>query len=254
MTLKAIAIDDEAPALAVISKHASKLPFLSLEHTFTNPLKAISWLQTNPVDLIFLDIEMPEMRGTDFMRMMNGLSSAQFIFTTAYENYALEGFELQALDYLLKPIIFTRFASACQRALVWQSRELQTPDSKLQITNTDQSASNPTNSSEQSESDSFIFVKDGHDWVRIDFQDILYARSDGNLLFIYQSDHKVVTRMTLQHFLSIVPQTTFLRTHKSYAVSLAAIRKIERTQLVLNNGERIPLARSYRSAITESLV
>lgn len=232
MTLKAIAIDDEAPALAVISKHASKLPFLSLENTFTNPLKAISWLQNNPVDLIFLDIEMPEMRGTDFMRMMHGISSARFIFTTAYENYALEGFELQALDYLLKPILFTRFANACQRALV-QS----TP-------------SEP----EQPEDDSFIFVKDGHDWVRIDFQDILFARSDGNLLFIYQTNHKVVTRMTLQHFLSIVPQTAFLRTHKSYVVSLAAIRKIERSQLVLNNGKSIPLARSYRPAITQSLV
>ena len=228
--LKAIAIDDEAPALAVIVKHASKLPFLSLEKTFTNPLKAISWLQENPVDLIFLDIEMPEMRGTDFMRTMSGLSPARFICTTAYENYALEGFELQALDYLLKPILFTRFASACKRALA-------------------QPVAN-----EPSTEASFLFVKDGHDYVRIDFQDILFARSDGNLLFIYQNNHKVVTRMTLQHFLSIIPQKAFVRTHKSYVVAVAAVRKIERTQLVLSNGTNIPIARSYRPLVTQQLI
>ncbi len=230
MTLRAIAIDDEAPALAVITKHAGKLPFLLLEHTFTNPLKAIEWLQDNPVDLIFLDIEMPEMRGTDFMRTMNGLSSARFIFTTAYENYALEGFELQALDYLLKPILFARFASACKRALAQSAPPEQPADAP------------------------FTFVKDGHDWVRVDFQDILYARSDGNLLFIHQTNHKVVTRMTLQHFLNTIPETAFVRTHKSYVVALSAVRKIERNQLVLSDKTTIPLARSYRSSITQHLI
>jgi len=230
MILKAIAIDDEAPALAVIAKHADKLPFLSLEKTFINPLKAIAWLQKNQVDLIFLDIEMPEMRGTDFMRTMNGLSSAHFILTTAYESYALEGFELQALDYLLKPILFTRFASACKRALI------------------------PTAPGEQLANDAFMFVKDGHDWVRVDFQDILFVRSDGNLLFIHQSNHKVVTRMTLQHFLGTVPQTAFVRIHKSYVVALSAVRKIERMQLVLSDKTKIPLARSYRQSVTERLI
>ena len=230
MILKAIAIDDEAPALAVLAKHATKLPFLSLESTFTNPLKAISWLQDHSVDLIFLDIEMPEMRGTDFMHTMGGLTSASFIFTTAYEKYALEGFELQALDYLLKPILFARFAGACKRALA--------------------QAIPPKGAAE----DSFLFVKDGHDWVRIDFADILFARSDGNLLFIHQNNHKVVTRMTLQHFISIVPETAFVRTHKSYVVRLSAVRKIERKQLVLNNGAVIPLAKSYRPTITKKLI
>lgn len=230
MNLRAIAIDDEAPALAVIEKHAGKLPFLSLEKTFTNPLKAISWLRENPVDLIFLDIEMPEMRGTDFIRTMDGLSAARFIFTTAYENYALEGFELQALDYLLKPILFTRFASACKRAL--------------------SQAAMP----ESDKHESFIFVKDGHDWVRIDFKDILYARSDGNLLFIYQRKHRVVTRMTMKHFLSIMPKTDFVRTHKSYIVAGSAVRKIERNQLVLSDGTNIPIARSYRPLVTQQLI
>lgn len=230
MILKAIAIDDEAPALKVIAKHASKLPFLSLENTFTNPLKAITWLQENQVDLIFLDIEMPEMLGTDFIRTMSGLSSAKFIFTTAYENYALEGFELEVLDYLLKPILFTRFASACKRAVT---------KSDLQP---------------QPKNDSFIFVKDGHDWVRVDFRNILFARSDGNLLFIHKSNHKIVTRMTMKHFLSIIPDTGFIRTHKSYVVALTAVQKIERTQLVLSNRTIIPIARSYRPQVTQHLI
>ncbi|MEL6658064.1 MAG: LytTR family DNA-binding domain-containing protein [Bacteroidota bacterium] len=230
MIIKAIAIDDEAPALAVISKHASKLPFLSLEQTFTNPLKAISWLQAHKVDLIFLDIEMPEMRGTDFMRMMSGLSTTSFIFTTAYESYALEGFELQAVDYLLKPILFPRFASACKRVLAQTAPPKPASDA------------------------SFLFVKDGHNWVRIDFQDILFARSDGNLLFIHQTNHRVVTRMTLQSFLNTVPKAAFVRTHKSYAVALSAVHKIERSQLVLSDGTAVPLARSYRSSVTQNLI
>lgn len=232
MNLTAIAIDDEAPALAVIEKHASKLPFLSLEATFTNPLDAIQWLQNNAVDLIFLDIEMPDMCGTDFMRMMSGLTATQFIFTTAYENYALEGFELQALDYLLKPILFTRFASACQRAL-----RPQVPAAE-----------------EAKQDNSSLFVKDGHDWVRIDIDQILFLRSDGNLLFIHQFDQKVVTRMTMQHFLSLIPSSQFMRIHKSYVVAVSAIRKIERDQLILMNGQKIPLARSFRSAITQYLL
>jgi two-component system, LytTR family, response regulator len=230
MNLTAIAIDDEAPALAVIAKHASKVPFLKLEQTFSNPLKAMDWLQENPVDLIFLDIKMPEMSGTDFMRTMNELTSASFIFTTAYEDYALEGFELQALDYLLKPILFTRFVSACKRALAQSTAREET------LENT------------------FIFVKDGYDWVRIEFQDILYVRSDGNLLFIYQNNRKVVTRMPLKNFLGAAPENDFARTHKSYVVALRAIHKIESDQLILEDQTAIPFARSYRPQITQRLL
>lgn len=227
-TLVAIAIDDETPALAVIAAHASKLPFLHLQASFTSPLKALAWLQANPVDIVFLDIEMPDLLGTELMRLTE-TASTHFIFTTAYEEYAVEGFELQALDYLLKPISFSRFAEACSRALRLQQ---------------------PVNAP----AGQHLFVKDGHDLVRIDLPSIQYAKSDGNLMFIYQATDTVVTRMTIGQFLEALSSASFIRTHKSYVVAKGAIRRAERHQLTLNTGEQIPIARSYRAAVEEWLM
>lgn len=227
-TLNAIAIDDEAPALAVIAAHAAKLPFLRLQASFTSPLQALAWLKANPVDLVFLDIEMPDLLGTELMRLA-GSSSTHFIFTTAYEAYAVEGFELQALDYLLKPIPFSRFAEACGRAL--QRQQQATKDRAEQ----------------------HLFVKDGHDWVRIDLPSIQYAKTDGNLLFIHQTTGIAVTRMTIGQFLELLPPAAFIRTHKSYVAAKGAVQRAERHQLIMNAGDKVPVARSYRSAVEQWL-
>jgi two-component system LytT family response regulator len=226
MTLQAIAIDDEAPALAVIASHAAKVPFVQLQATFVSPTEALAWLQNNPVDLIFSDIQMPDLFGTEFMRLAKS-SGALFVFVTAYPQYAVEGFQLQALDYLLKPVELSRFIETCNRAL----QQKQT----------------------QSGQQNSIFVKDGHDWLRIQITDIEFIRSDTNLLFIHHAGQVTVTRMTIGRLLELLPAGEFVRVHKSYTVALKAVKKIERHQLTVG-GAFIPVARSYREEVERLLL
>jgi len=224
--LNAIAIDDEPAALAVLQRYADKIPFLQLSQTFLRTTDALPFLHTQRVDLLFLDIRMPDLSGTDFARLVAPLQK-KVIFTTAYADYAVEGFALQALDYLLKPIEFSRFLQACNRAYAQLMQH--------------QGAS------------STIFVKDGYDWIRIQLDDVLFIRSDTNLLFIHEQKRQVSTRMTLSEMLSTLPADQFIRVHKSYLVALKAIRKIERHQLTVGT-EIIPLAGPYRQALEQRLL
>jgi two-component system, LytTR family, response regulator len=223
--LNAIAIDDEPAALAILQRYASKVPFLNLVQTFISTTDALAYLHTQRVDLLFLDIQMPDVSGTSFARLITPLQKP-VIFTTAFAEYAVEGFALQALDYLLKPIEFERFLQACNRAY-----------SQIMP---------------QREGSSSIFVKDGYDWVRVNLDEVLYVRSDTNLLFIHEHKRQVNTRMTIAEMLATLPSDRFIRVHKSYIVALKAIRKIERHQLTV--GEvTIPLAGSYRDILEQRL-
>lgn len=224
--LRAIAIDDESAALDVLRRYAEKTPFLDLARTYVNTTDALAYLHEQPVDLIFLDIQMPDVLGTDFARLIAPLGKT-VIFTTAFADYAVEGFTLRALDYLLKPIEFGRFLQACNRAYA-------------QVT-------------PQPGSPSGVFVKDGYDWVKVVLDEVLYIRSDTNLLFIHERNRQVVTRMTISDMLRTLPAHQYIRIHKSYIVALDAIQKIERHQLTVG-GEVIPLASSYRSALEERLL
>ncbi|MEO1808647.1 MAG: response regulator, partial [Bacteroidota bacterium] len=115
MMLKAIAIDDEPAALKVIAAHAEKIPFVSLKETFLYPTEALAYLQSEAIDLVFLDVQMPDLKGTELAELLKG-SGTQLVFVTAFSEYAVEGFQLRALDYLLKPVSFSRFLEACNRA------------------------------------------------------------------------------------------------------------------------------------------
>lgn len=224
--LHAIAIDDEPAALDVLQRYAAKVPFLNMVQTFSNTTDALMCLHTQRVDLLFLDIQMPDVPGTDFARLVAPLQK-QVIFTTAWSEYAVEGFTLQALDYLLKPIEFSRFLQACNRAYA-----------RLMP---------------QGEGASSIFVKDGYDWVRVSLDDVLYIQSDTNLLFIHEQHRQVTTRMTITEMLATLPPEGFIRVHKSYIVALRAIRKIERHQVTVGN-VTIPLAGSYRDVLEQRLL
>lgn len=225
-TLNAIAIDDEPAALAVLERYAAKIPFLRLSRTFLRPTDALTFLHTQPVDLLFVDIQMPDVSGIEFARLTASVQMP-IIFTTAHADYAVEGFTLQALDYLLKPIEFGRFLQACNRAYARQMV--------------------------QSGRLSSIFVKDSYDWVRIQLDDVLYIHSDTNLLFIHEESRQISTRMTLSELLSSLPADQFIRVHKSYIVSLKAVRKVERHQLTVGQ-VHIPLASSYRQALEQRLL
>jgi DNA-binding LytR/AlgR family response regulator len=224
--IHAIAIDDEPSALEVIQRFAGKIPFLELKKTFYSTAEALSYLRDAEIDLLFLDIQMPDMLGTDFARLVRHRNLA-VVFTTAYAEYAVEGFSLQALDYLLKPFDFARFLQTCNSALERMSRKKGEGAS--------------------------IFVKEGYDWVRVQLDEVSYIQSDTNLLFIYEKKRRITTRMTLSEMLTLLPTDRFARVHKSYLVAWNAIQKIERHQLTVN-GILIPLAGRYRDVVDRQLL
>ena len=224
--LKTIIIDDEPAAIEILERNAQKVPFIELKKSFFSTAEALAYLHTETIDLLFLDIQMPDMLGTDFVRLIQN-KPVQIVLTTAYSEYAVEGFNLQVLDFLIKPIEFSRFLQACNRAYERMSSA----------------------KGEQSS----IFVKDGYDWIRVNLEEILYIQSDTNLLFIHEKNRKISTRMTIKEMLDILPKDKFIRIHKSYIVAQKAIQKIERHQIMIE-GITIPLAASYKEILEERLI
>ena len=226
MILQAIAIDDEPSALKVLQTHAEKIPFLNLKESFLHPTEGLAYLQSHAVDVVFLDVQMPDLMGTELAALIRD-TNVQLIFVTAFPDYAVEGFQLRALDYLLKPVSLPRFLEACNRALQGQQiRMNQSPS---------------------------LFIKDGYDWVRVDLDQVLYIRSDTNLLFFHLADKTVSTRMTIAKALDMLPKGAFVRVHKSYIVAVHAISKMERHQLTVGK-DQIPMASSYKEEVQRLLL
>jgi two-component system, LytTR family, response regulator len=226
--LKAIAIDDEPFALEVIKAHAKKVSFLELQETFVSAKEALEYLKKNPIDVVFLDINMPDISGLDFSQLLPNDTSV--IFTTAYSQYAVDAFNLNAVDYLTKPIEFTRFMKACQKAYEINQ------NAKGEI------IENP-----------YLFVKDGYDLVRIVIDDLLYIQSDGNYLTFREKTRKTLTRMTMTEAMESLPKNKFMRVHKSYLVNLNHVLKVERHQINVTDDTFVPIAASYHSDLMEAL-
>jgi len=222
----AIAIDDEPIALDVISSHASKVPFIELKASFTNAFDAISYLQKNKIDLIFLDIKMPDINGIDFF---NSLSNPPMvIFTTAYSEHAVKSFELDAIDYLLKPFSLPRFLKASNKALeIYNYRNQSSP------------------------SDPFLFIKDGYEQIKVLINDILFIEASGNYTQIHLSNDKLLsTRVTLNEMLLLLPQGKFIRIHRAFIISKDKITKFDRNQVWIGNLV-IPIGPTYIQALHE---
>ncbi|WP_338870666.1 LytTR family DNA-binding domain-containing protein [Spirosoma sp. SC4-14] len=217
MILTAIAIDDEPQALEVIRLHAARVAFLDLKATFTDAFEAMAWLQTNQVDLLFLDIKMPDISG---LEVVNCLPKAPMIvFTTAYSDYAVEGFNLDAIDYLLKPFSLARFVKACNKVLEQKTlRSDEEPD--------------------------FLFVKTGYDEEKVMLSDILYIEAEGNYLTYVLKNRKLLSRQTMTELQQHLPAHQFARVHRSYLVALSKIDKIGRQELTIA-GHPIPIGASY---------
>ncbi len=222
--LKAIAIDDEPMALEVIKAHAQKVTFLDLQETFVSAMEALDFLKKNSTDLVFLDINMPDITGLDFSQLLP--QNTAVIFTTAYSQYAVDAFNINALDYLLKPIDFSRFMKACQKA--YENINQETPKVP------------------------YLFVKDGYDLVRISIENLLFVESEGNYLTFKESDKKTVTRMTMTEAIEMLPKTDFFRVHKSFMINLRHVKKIERHQVWVG-AEAVPIAANYREDLMEVL-
>lgn len=224
--ISTIAVDDEPVALDVIKNHAEKVPFIDLKETFSSAMEALAFLKKEPVQLVFLDINMPDLSGLEFAGLMQG--QAQVIFTTAYREYAINGFELAVTDYLLKPINFHRFLQACQLA----EKRLAMP------------------SSEPLAKPQSLFVKDGYNWVQINFDNLLYAQAEDNYVSLFEEQKRTLTRMTLNKLLSKLPAGQFIQVHKSYIVALSKIEKIEDSH-VITAGKRIPVSNSFRKSFLQ---
>lgn len=222
--LTSIAIDDEPMALEVVKSHASKVPFLDLAAVFTNAIKGLEYLKSNPVDLIFLDIKMPDISGIELATLIPG--KTMVIFTTAYSEHAVKGFELEAMDYLLKPFALGRFLQACQKAQEWHSLK-------------------------NKESNSYLFIKTGHDQVKVNFEDLQYCEAKGNYVSFHLGGEEILSRMTLSETERLLP-STFVKTHRSFVANLSYIQKIERHQITLN-GKSIPISSTFYEPLMEEI-
>ncbi|HEY1061988.1 MAG TPA: LytTR family DNA-binding domain-containing protein [Daejeonella sp.] len=216
--MNAIALDDEPLALEVVRSHASKVPFLNLKAEFTDAFKAMEYIQKENIDLIFLDIKMPDISGIDFMNSLN--KKPMVIFTTAYSEHAVTSFELDAIDYLLKPFSLSRFVKGCNKAY-----EL------FQLRNKSGSAD-------------FIFLKTGYEQEKVHFDDILYLEAAGNYVNFVLKNKSLLSRMTFAELEVILPKNKFIRIHRSYMAAVAAINRIERHQVHINDIQ-IPVSESY---------
>lgn len=227
-TFTCIIVDDEPPAIRLLEKYISKVHFLSLENSFTNPLEALQYLNSNTVDLVFLDIQMPEISGIQLSKIIN--SNTQIIFTTAYAQFALDSYDVAAVDYLLKPIDFERFYKAVNK--------INTLPQPIQETDTD----------------SYLFVKtDGkNNFVKLFIKDILYIEGLKNYLSIQLRNEQIITYGTLKHLKESLPKQDFIQTHKSYIIALKHIDKIDNQSVWINNSE-LPIGNTYKKEFYEEI-
>jgi len=221
----AIAIDDEPIALDIVTAHASKVPFIELVASFTNAFEAITYLQQHKVDLIFLDIKMPDINGIDFLKALS--KPPMVIFTTAYSEHAVQSFELDAIDYLLKPFSLPRFLKACNKAKELFDLRNQAPDSKAD----------------------FIFVKDGYEQVKVLFSEIKYIEASGNYTQFHLTNGKLLSsRITINELAEVLPHQQFTRTHRAFIIAKDKISKYDRHQVWI--GEQIiPIGTTYSDCL-----
>lgn len=210
MKINAIAIDDEQVALSVINTHAEQVPFLTIKGLFTDPFEALDYLKKEKIDLVFLDIKMPDISGLELMTVLPG--KPLVIFTTAYSEHAVQSFELDAIDYLLKPFSSERFSKACNKA-----------KSLLEL----------IQKSETKDIPSYIIVKSGYEQYKIELEEILYLESAGNYISFVMKDKRLLSRLSMQEALALLPSSLFTRVHRSFIVANNKIQKLDKSTVYI---------------------
>ncbi len=229
--ISCIIVDDESMARDIIATHLSRIKNIEVVAQCKNAIEAFNFINNNAVDLIFLDINMPEISGIAFAKSIN--KNIKIIFTTAYRDYAVEGFDLQAVDYLLKPIPFERLLKAVNRYFEVNAKHLK-------------------NESNQLDDNDFIFVRSDRRMLKITFKDILYIESLSDYIKIHLTETCVVTRETISAIEAKLPQKDFLRIHRSYIVSLAKIQSFTNEEITVNR-KALPISRSYKKDVLNHL-
>lgn len=232
MTLSCFIIDDEPLALALLETYVSKTPFLKQTGKFTSAVAAIDAVQSTPPDVLFLDIQMAELTGMEFARLVP--EKTRIIFTTAFQQYALESYKVNALDYLLKPFSYPEFLKAANKALHWHQLGQNIP---------------PTAKVPNS-----IFVKADYKLVQIDLEKIMYIEGLKDYLKIYTEDQPqpIVSHITMKSMEEMLPTNKFIRVHRSFIVNQDKIRVIDRNRIVFGK-IHIPISDSYKEAFQEFL-
>ncbi len=234
ITISCLVIDDEPVARKGIAGYVEQTPFLKLAGTCKGALAANDFLRNNPVDLLFLDIQMPGLTGTDFMRSLENPPAV--IFTTAYREYAIEGFELNALDYLVKPISFQRFLKSANKALSHFDM-LRRPTPPM---------------AEEKQPDHFFIKSDGQ-YIKIMLDDVLYFESEKDYVFIYTKKKRYLNLISLKQLEKELPADKFIRVHRSFIVAIEKVELMDGHKLIIQDKE-IPVSRSSQEMIYSRLI
>ncbi len=230
-TLQCIIADDEPIARQILEKYIGAIPNLEIVASCKNALEVIAVLQENPIDILFLDINMPKLTGLSLLKTLQ--QKPNVIITTAYPEYAVEGFELSVTDYLLKPFSFERFLQAVNK--------VQQKPQAVTSAATEAKETKPTS----------VFVKSDKKLIKLDFDAISHIEAYGNYIKVY-TDHMVLTPQTLSDFLEKLPDH-FLRIHKSFVINFNYLKLLDGNQVLLQNDIKLPIGKSYRKAVLDRL-
>ncbi len=226
-------VDDEPMAVNLVESYVDKTPYLTLRKKCNSAIEAMQFLNTEKVDLLFLDIQMPDLTGLEFSKMLS--KETRVIFTTAFDQYALEGFKVEALDYLLKPFDYAEFLTAANKALDWFTL-----------------VKGKTATTKVSEAKEFLFVKSEYKQLRIKLADVLYFEGLKDYIKIWLKDNPkpILTLMSLKSLEEDLPSSQFMRVHRSFIVALKYVEVIERSQIIINK-QRITVSEQYKSQFLE---
>ncbi len=230
MNLKCVIIDDEPLAIDVIAEHIDRTPFLSLEQRFTHSVKAFEFLSENKVDIVFIDIKMPDLNGIELVNKLD--HQPIVIFTTAFDQYAIDGFKVNAVDYLLKPVDYPDFLKAAEKAKKWIYANSQTLSIKSDK--------------------EFLFIKSEYKIIRIELNKIQYIEGMNEYVRIHRENAKpIMSLLSLKSIENQLPEDQFMRVHKSYIVNLQKITEIESNTIICGDGIVIPVSKLYREKFQE---
>lgn len=227
-----IIIEDQPPAQRILKKFIADIGTLELKATFSDALKALEFLKSNKVDLIFLDVHLPKISGLDFLKILP--NPPHIILTTAFSDYALESYDFNVVDYLLKPFSFQRFLKAVSKISSEQS--------------------NISTTSEKPTSREEMFIKSGYEHIKIRIADILFIKSDSDYTEITLPNKKYLSSETLRYWTEKLDKNVFIRTHKSYLVNSSKIEKLTGNQLYLSNNQAIPIGRAYKEDFMDKFI
>ncbi len=241
--LRCLAIDDEPLALRQLVAYIAKIPYLELARACSNAIEAQQYLSTHSVDLIYVDINMPDLNGVEFVRSL--LGRPMVVFTTAYSEYAVEGFRLNAVDYLLKPFSFADFSRSAAKANALSALRRNRPEQPREGTDEGPSATDDAAARERE----YLPVKADHKVTLIRTGDIVYLESEGEYVRIHLADRTSITTLfRLKNMEAALPPENFMRVHRSYIVNLKHIRSYIKGRVYLDNDEQVPIGENYREA------